>query len=83
MPQRRRGPLPGLQELGCLSEGLGANAVPGDSLAGLAAAAVAGIALGEAAVQGATSAALAADLAVPVQGPGLLQEGLQQSVIAT
>ena len=78
----------GLQELACLSEGLGDDAVPKEFVAGLAAAAAAGAALDEAAVQaaaaaeGATSAALAADLAVPVLGPGLLPEGFQQSIMA-
>ena len=78
----------GLQELGCLSAGLGDDAVPEEFVAGLAAAAAAGAALDEAAVQaaaaaeGATSAALAADLAVPVLGPGLLPEGFQRSIMA-
>ena len=71
-----------------LSEGLGDKAVPEEFVAGLAAAAAAGAVLDEAAVQaaaaaeGATSATVAADLAVPVLGPGLLPEGFQQSVMA-
>lgn len=78
----------GLQELGCLSAGLGDDAVPEEFVAGLAAAAAAGAALDEAGVhaaaaaENATSAALAADLAVPVLGPGLLPQGFQQSVMA-
>lgn len=80
-----------LQELGCLSAGLGDDAVPEEFVAGLAAAAAAaaaGAALDEAGVhaavaaENATSAALAADLAVPVLGPGLLPQGFQQSVMA-
>ena len=68
------------QQLGCLSEGLGTDTVLEDFVAGLTAAATAGIALDDspvqanAAAEGATSAALATDLAVPVLGPGLLQE---------